>query len=437
MISTRQFIPALATSRNALMVSPLTEEHRRRKELFDRYWSYYRGHHRKTLIVRPGQADDNVTINWSKKIVDQGVAFLFGKPVTFEISDDDNRSPAEQYLDGIWADDPQTGFVRSVFLKQLGQNGAVTGTPVIRLHEPDEWHEKPYMRAIDPAILHIEADPDDVDTVTAYHLLWQSGEAWKRQRIERDGAVWIIRDELWRAGQQWETIDEMAWEYDFAPVFHSQNLILANSQYGISDLEDADLNDAINFVAGNIGRILRFQAHPKTIGTGFQANALQTTAVDQFWTIPSEGASVFNLEMQSDLGSSRAHKADLEEGYHQLSGIPRLDPASVNLGALSGFALRILYGPLLNKTEDKRGTYGGLLARVNRALLVLGGFEDKPVRTVWQSPLPVSALEQVEIFERLAATTGGNIAAAARLAGYDRDAVELLSQTDFFTGITQ
>ena len=437
MISTRDFLPALMTKSTTGTYIPLSAEHRKRRELFDIYWRYYRGHHRKTIKVKTGQADDNVTLNWSKKIVNAGVGFLFGKPVTFEISDDNVRSEAEKYLDGIWANDPKTGFNAPVFLKQLAQNGAVAGTAFVRLHEPNDNHDKPYLRAIDPAIVDIIADPNDVETVIAYHLVWKPGkdEDWQRQRIERDGVIWRIFEETYQ--RDWSVYNELAWEYDFPPVFHCQNLILANSQWGISDLEDADLNDAVNFTASNINRIIRFHAHPKTIGTGFSASQLQTTDVDQFWAIPSADARIANLEMESDLASSRAHKQDLTEAFHNVTDVPRLDPERINIGALSGFALKILYGPLLTKTEDKRGTYGGMLQQINRALLVLGGYDDEIVANVWQDPLPGNALEQAQLFSTLAGATGGNTNAAAKIAGYSRDEVEALGQGDFFVGVEQ
>ena len=146
---------------------------------------------------------------------------------------------------------------------------------------------------------------------------------------------------------------------------------------------------------------------------------------------------MFNLEMATDLASSRQHKTDLEEALHQIAGVPRLDPERVNLGALSGFALQILYGPLLAKTDDKRGTYGGMLQQINRALLVLGGYEDEIVNNVWQSPLPGNAVEKAQLFATLAGATGGNTQAAARVAGYSRDEVDALGQGDFFVGVEQ
>jgi hypothetical protein len=115
----------------------------------------------------------------------------------------------------------------------------------------------------------------------------------------------------------------------------------------MSDLEEADINDAINFTASNIQRILKFHSHPKTIGTGFSAEQLQNTAVDEMWAIPDPAAKVFNLEMQSDLASAFNYLNLLKGAYAKVTGVPDLDPAVVNVGALSGFALRILYGDLL------------------------------------------------------------------------------------------
>ena len=56
-------------SRQNLAGSPLSDEQKKRAELMDRYWRYYEGNHRKFLKVRQNQPDDNVIINYSKKIV--------------------------------------------------------------------------------------------------------------------------------------------------------------------------------------------------------------------------------------------------------------------------------------------------------------------------------------------------------------------------------
>lgn len=97
---------------------------------------------------------------------------------------------------------------------------------------------------------------------------------------------------------------EVRWGYEWPPILDWKNLPNPHQYYGLSDLEMADLNDAVNFIASNTGRIIKVHAHPKTIGVGVLGKDVQETSVDSFWTIPNADAKVYNLEMQSELRSS-------------------------------------------------------------------------------------------------------------------------------------
>ena len=436
MTSTREFLPEQTKAPDTM--SPLSKTHKKRADLFTRYWTYYRGHHRKNIKVKPNQADDNVTINWSKKIVNASVAFLFGKPLSFIIDDDDDvESDAEAYLREIWSSDPARNWSPMTFLQAVGMNGGVTGTPFIRLYVEDDV---PRMVNLNPSLVDVITNSDDIADVREYHISWsyknkRGEDAWKRHKISRDDADWLIEEQEYNRGK-WVPVEDERWPYSFAPVFYCQNLINPNSIWGISDLEDADMNDAINFVASNTNRIVRFHAHPRTIGTGFQASQLQSTAVDQFWTIPVDGAKVFNLEMESDLASSREHKRDLEEAYHQVAETPRFDPTSLRAGVLSGFAIQLLYLPLLQKTDKKKETYGGMLQRLNYALLEIGGYEPETVQNIWKSPLPSDDNEKVKRFTELVNTGQVDVYAAAVVAGYDKATAKILAESEILEPLT-
>jgi hypothetical protein len=393
----------LAPKQSTSEPNPLTEAHRDRQALYKAYWKYYRGQHRKALKVRANQPDDNVTLNYSKRAVNKGVQFLFGKPVTFQIdAAAETRTPDELYLDTVWGTDEE----KQTLLQKIALNGAVTGTAVVRLYPPEANvpDALPRIVNIDPAILDVLTNPDDIEDVRAYHLVWKSGDDWKRHRIDvqADG-TWLTTEEV-RASQDrdWRMVAEIPWPYPFAPIVTAQNLPLPNEFWGMSDLEDADINDAINFTASNIARILKFHAHPKTIGTGFAANMLQSTAVDEFWAINVEGAKVANLEMQSDLASSHEFLSTLKTAHAKVTNVPDLDPAVVNVGALSGFALRILYGDLEEVTNVKRNTYGALLAEINKRTLAIGRgvvYGSVVVKNDWKSPLPSNPLEEAQTLE--------------------------------------
>jgi hypothetical protein len=67
-------------------------------------------------------------------------------------------------------------------------------------------------------------------------------------------------------------------------------------------------------------------------------------------------------------------------------------------GALSGVALRILYGPLEEKTQSKRLTYGEMLIELCRRLLEMGGFGSENIVTIeWPAIVPANEVEEREV----------------------------------------
>jgi hypothetical protein len=395
--------------------SPMTGEHRQRAELFGMLWDYYRGKHRRPLVIKPGQANDNVIVNYSRRVVDKSVAFLFGKPVGFEVQDERQ----EEYLTQVWGTDEQ----KAMFLQEIGINGGVCGTSFVRLYPAETRNTLPRIVTLNSGLMDIVTNPDDIDMIVSYRIVWQSGEAWKRHRIDlQENGTWMIAEEVSERGaNQWRLVDETAWPWQFAPIFWCQNRPNPVDIWGISDLEEADMNDAINFTASNISRILRYHAHPRTIGTGFSAAELQNTAVDQFWSIPKADASVFNLEMQSDLASAYQFWAGLREAFSKITGVPDLDPEKVNVGQLSGFALRILYSDLIELTSVKRNTYGEMLAGLNAAMLEMAGLgANVDVRVTWEDPLPADQASNVQLLA-LDRQQGLSLESYLEQRGYDPD----------------
>jgi hypothetical protein len=375
------------------VLSPHSKVHRDRAALMGRLWNYYRGRHVKPLKVRPDQADDNVILNYSRRVVDKGLSFLFGPGVAFEMDGTDETTPAEEWLAQAWGTPEQ----KNRTLLDLGLNGGVTGTTFLRIYPAQKAGDLPRLAVIDPALMDVIYNENDMDDIRAYVMMWRAGDLWRRHYIAlQENGQWVISEQDYERNQ-WVLKAETVWPYTCAPVYMAQNLPHPNEVWGVSDLEEADINDAINWTASNINRILRFHAHPKTIGTGFKPDKLQNTSIDQFWAIDDPNAKVYTLEMHSDLSSAYMMLQALKETYAKVTGVPSLDPDKVNVGALSGFALRILYGDLLEKTNVKRITYGALLSDVNAALLEMGGYgAGLRVNCVWSDPLPVSTTEEVQ-----------------------------------------
>lgn len=131
------------------------------------------------------------------------------------------------------------------------------------------------------------------------------------------------------------------------------------------------------------------------------ANQLQETAVDAFWTIPSESARVFNLEMQSDLGGAMGFMNFLRGAFFSEHSAVDIDSLKDKLGQLTNFALRVLFYDALLKLGLKRGLYeAGLVALSQRGLDMLGWGNDQTVTVDWGDPLPFNTLEEINEIEK-------------------------------------
>lgn len=428
-------------------------EETRAREIQKR-WELYDGDHPKPLLVRPATSrssaiDDNVTPNMIGVVVDRSNGFLFGQAPSFSLplsqqtapgagaTGEVEVSPEEQYLDDVWAANR-----RKVTLLKLGLNGAVAGHAYMRLYLPDvETKTKagkviPRLIPLDPASVTCLWDDNDIDKVLAYKIEWRTvtdtGEdAVSRQLIERDdtGRSWSIVEEHATGDQPFIEGARSTWPYPFSPIVDCQNLPRPNEFYGVSDMDGglADLNAQLNRMISNLSRIVRFHAHPKTWASGMSTADLRNMVVDPEGVIglPHPEATLQNLEMESDLTGALAVLSQVKGLLHEIARSPDLSTEKMEgIGQLSGLALKLLYAPLLERTEQKRGTYGDMLEEINRRLLTIGKFGDyDPTLTVqisWPDPLPVDEKAEAETL-LLHKTLGASQHTLLEKAGYDAE----------------
>lgn len=363
----------------------LADERKNRADLMATEWAYYFGEHKDQLKVREGQPNDNVIINVSGKLVDQGVDMLFGQGLTFEL-DEVADTPAEQRLDEMWEANR-----KEMLLNDIALNGFVTGHPCVKLIPGEDG---PRIINLDPSILTVFWNVQDIENVLAYVLSWN---AKARQDIIADGKRWLIRDLVKNRSAQWTLVDEQRWDWPWPPVLDWKNRPNPNRYYGRSDLTHSDLNDRINFVASNTNRIIKFHAHPKTIGTGMEVKDVQETEVAGFWTVSSPEAKVYNLEMMGDLGSSMAFLRELKGEFYSEGGGVDLSTMTDRVGQITNFGLRVLFKGAIDKMKRKRQLYGEALVELSRRMLDMAGMgEDNTPVIHWPDALPENQLENAQ-----------------------------------------
>lgn len=357
---------------------------RERAERIRAAWDAYYGTSPDPLIVRRGEVNDNVRVNYARLVVDAGVAHLFGDELRITVADD----AAQDVLDGIIAHNGS-----GLLWQRAGTSGAIGGTFYYRLHA-GEGDAPTRITVVDPSSVDVEWEPSDYETVTAYKVTWYEAEddstKVRRQRIERDGAEWVIVDEEGN-GDAWTVIGEEPWPKPYAPMGHAQNLPSPHEVYGLSDLEPDVLRlcQSVDRVASNINRILRLYAHPRTwgrmIGDALNMDANPGAII----RLEHPQAELHNLEMQSDLASSIEMYRRLVAALHETTRIPEVATGKLDsAGQLSSLALRILYTPLIQKTESKRRTYGSCIVDMLQRALDLAGKDGQEVTIGWPDLIP-------------------------------------------------
>lgn len=363
---------------------------------------YYNGAQRRQMKKKIGQADDNLVINFIQLIVERSISMQFGTGVEFEL-DVDQESPPAEYLRGVWEANK-----KDILLHKVGQFGAINGTCAIKIVPDGVQHRDtgailPRLIAIDPLYLRIVPRPDDVDTVEQYEIMYVidtgRGSEGRKEVTRREGNVWAV-DYLISAGNsgKWTLDRTEPWLYPFSPIVHWQNLPNAGNVYGRSDIEDVmELQDRMNFIGGNISKIIRYHAHPKTWASGFAGNTGSVSwGADEMITVPSSDGRIENLEMQSDLASSMEYMTQLRQMLFDVSRTVDISSMSDKLGALTNFGLRVLYQDAVAKVNSKREICGDALSDLNGRLLQLGGYNGVNGGVViWQDPLPVNDQEQI------------------------------------------
>lgn len=380
----------------------------RTKQLTERRM-YYDGNQRKMLKVAQGKADDNVTLNFTGLAVDRSVSMLVGGGVNWKYKTENTRQ--EEELSKIWEVNQ-----KELFMQELAIDGAVFGTHYIRtdpLAILDPYTENLYtgLTVIDPSLMSIETEPNNVKRVIKYVMQYKTGDALYREEYvpsaknaEVEGATPSWEVNYYEArGAGWKLVKTVSWNYPFPPIIHGKNLPSVHSVYGTSDIDDIiGIQDASNFIASNIRKIIRNQAHKRTWGKGFTKESLEMGS-DDMPIISNPDAQINTLDETADLGASENHFASMRQAIFDIARVVDITSIKDKVGALTNFGLRVLYSDALSKNATKRLLYGEALTELNRRLLVIEGFtgeESRPPEIVWGPDLPQDEADDARLISQ-------------------------------------
>lgn len=400
------------------LITHLWEAHAGRLDEMRYALKAMKGEHPASIAISD-DTDDNVRLNLPRLITDSQVQGLFGKAPEWEADRDVPQLDAwRKATENRW----------DLTCQALAENGAWSGMAFLKI---DTTGPAPRLIALDPIRWLPVHDPDDVDDTYAYIGRWPSIDAagkriWRRQLVERlANGSWQVRDQASReADRGYRDIAVNAWDYPWPPVDHAQNLPAPNECWGRPDLtrDVVDLAYAVNRNVSNANKVSRLWAHPKIVGFGFDGANL-TWGPDEMPVVGNKDARIDVLTVSGDTAKITDLAAVMRGVLHLVARTPDVGADKLErVGALSGVALKLLYGPAEGIFEQKHLTYGPFLGRAQQHLAELNGWGDPGGFTItWQDPVPTDPLAIAQALQIWVSALGLSKETALDEGGYDPD----------------
>lgn len=402
-------------------------ERRHRAEVFETNEKYYDGEHFKPLMVtEEDPVDDNVVINITKQAIDRTLSFVFPDMPRMVLDADENVTPEEEYLDATFR---YNGG--SVFLTSVAYNGALSGHCFVRIIRPDPLDEDggryPQLVNIHPKNIVAYWNAENMREVLWYELRWASGKSYYLQDIvfRKELRQWHTYTYVQEKGtSHWTLVGDQPqiWDSPLGPIVHWQHLPNVNAFYGTPEAtkDQIRLNDAVNRVASDVSRIIRYHAAPRTIGVGLSAEEINETAIDGFFTVDNPDANIYNLEMKSDLGSSMNFLDILIHNHLQQSRVVIMRGTVKDFQRVTNTAIRAVFLDMIAKNQILRWNYGDALQRIAQRILMIGGYgANRRPNILWSDPLPS---DDTELVNAIAIERNLKLVSqetASKLRGYD------------------
>jgi len=376
-----------ATGRNE------THERMRRIALHDAYYkgSQYADHRewRSLLGYRADVDPPTIIVNYPRLIIDRPSHFAFDRVRGAESADES----AQAFLSDVVS--------ATNLLERLGElcvEASVKGDALLTFEfEPDNPDNPFPIRMVRAEDYTVEVDPHNSARILFIRIEYryvdeEGAERWHREEIYPDRTA-TYRGEpvrgktIWGSGSalgmlgiapeepvEWRLTALKKNPFGFIPAVLVRNCGRSGTVYGESDLSDLltifdDINWKLSQRSRNISRTMN--AILKNINGRILNEYISEDAV---LNVIGENAQVGYLVNDADMSEIATHISDLRRALSEISGVTMIDPEKyTGFGAASGFALSMLYEPLIALSEKKRRTIGGAVERFLSMILKAAG----------------------------------------------------------------
>lgn len=392
-------------------------------------WNAYNGdfgNDESLLAKEAGVPDLNVRSNRIRPIVNTGVDFLFGPPLTISTKD----KKAQALIEAVWGDSD----LQMTLLSKSALNGGIYGHVFFKIVPPKRGKPSadnpPRLVLINPEIMRIEADADDADFVARFVIEYATTDPEtrtpmrKRQTITRldvgnddeesgpdgldDDTTWEIQD--WEATGMTSAVfrpvgPARIWPYPMPPIVDWQNFPNPNGHWGQRDVTRSliALNRQLRLTESNINKSGFLQGTPYFYSTGTDTGGIRPTP-GRILDLGAADAKLMAVNGAGDLGQLMTFADQLRSDMDEESGIPGVALGRLKdlpRGQVSGISMRLLHASALARNEHKRRLYGQGIVQVCQTVMLVCGWsladaQDEEIELKWQDPLPNDGLAEAQ-----------------------------------------
>lgn len=428
MPSAVKYVPLTDPERQGLNAEA-EKELQRRKSKYKEALRYYLGNQDEQLLnTDPNAPNDNTIINLVKLTADRTVQFLFPEPLKFETDPEQiDDTPEEIWLRKCF---DANGGLR--MLSKLALRGFLSGHSFIRVKPRKGKERYPSMTVLDPTTLSVYWKADDVGDVLWYEQRYMvGGDVYVQDFVHSDdGLTWKVytyKGESQNAamldgyptnnGTMYVDINRLDFTHGvfervgkaeihtspIPPIIEFAHLPHPDDYYGLSEFDQKALQDTINRIASERGRIVRENSDPVDVLTGADVDDVKGDG--GLLTIANKDAKVNRLEMKGDLNGITTVLDKLIETYLAIARVVLLKGEAKDLQRVTNASVRTLFLDMLAKNSLLQNTYGEALQKLGKLALMMGYAESQiesnpeqiEVRVMFGSPLPIDQTEIANI----------------------------------------
>lgn len=372
------------------------------------------------------------TLQWKKlkynpvlPILNINAEFLAGKPIRLQV-DGDERLTKE--ANDIW--DRSGGayaFMENVTL------GLMYGDSVL-IPYFDKRRGCWTIKWVDPSIAFPVFDPNDYDRILKIDFVWadstETGEIKDWFREEWANGV-ITR--YHKGGDVAEVIGSYDQEiFDGCPIAWIKPEGRKGKPFGQSLVEPlVELVEGYDHLMQKQDQMIDYYANPNLAFKGVKKTDNVDTGMRKVYFLPADGDVKF-IEWSGAPPGVEEHIRRIKDMMSEVSSTPAIAFSNFEFkfADVSGVALKVLFGPLLLKTDKARLAWGkGITRAVRMALYYETGqlVEEDQITILWQNPLPNNTKEDWEIatIKNLLAVPWDQI---HREQGYTQDQIEQMAK---------